>query len=147
MKKAAAVIAIMMTVVLFAAPEDVIGTWYTKGNNAKVKIRKNGNTYTGSIIWLKDPVYDDDHESAGQPKLDDNNPDTSLRSRKIVGMQFLWGFTYENGEYTGGKIYDPESGKTYHCKMEIKDGKLHVRGSLDRFGLAGRTQEWTRATD
>ena len=60
-------------------------------------------------------------------------------------MRFLWGFKYDNEKYKDGRIYDPGTGKTYYCKMEIKSGTLKLRGSLDKFGLAGSTQEWKRA--
>ena len=48
--------------------------------------------------------------------------------------------------FKGGKILDPDSGKIYNCKMEVVNGGkvLNVRGSLDRWGLAGRTQKWLK---
>jgi uncharacterized protein (DUF2147 family) len=55
-------------------------------------------------------------------------------------------FTF-NGEkmWAGGKIYDPENGKTYSCKM-VLDGEqyLKVRGYIG-ISLLGRTEIWTRA--
>jgi uncharacterized protein (DUF2147 family) len=45
--------------------------------------------------------------------------------------------------WEGGKILDPENGRSYTLKMIPVDGgkKLDVRGS---FGPFGRTQTWTR---
>jgi hypothetical protein len=44
----------------------------------------------------------------------------------------------------GGKILDPENGKTYTLRLTPIDGgkKLEVRGSIGPFG---RTQTWARA--
>ena len=50
----------------------------------------------------------------------------------------------ENGELVGGKVLDPESGKFYYGKIYAKDGKLVLRGSLDKRGFLGRNQTWVR---
>ena len=51
-----------------------------------------------------------------------------------------------DGEHLKGKIYDPESQKTYNGKVsyKAKSDELIVRGSLDRTGLLGRSQTWKR---
>jgi uncharacterized protein (DUF2147 family) len=48
-------------------------------------------------------------------------------------------------EYTGGRLMDPENGKTYRGKVRLIDGgkKLDVRGFIG-FSLLGRTQTWVR---
>lgn len=44
-----------------------------------------------------------------------------------------------------GKIYNPTNGKTYNSYMKLqKDGKLLVKGSIDKKGLIGKKQIWTR---
>ena len=49
------------------------------------------------------------------------------------------------GEWKGGDIYDPESGKTYSSYMFLKDkNTLKVRGYVG-ISLFGRTEVWTRA--
>jgi uncharacterized protein (DUF2147 family) len=42
---------------------------------------------------------------------------------------------------SGGKILDPENGKTYKCSLTLEEGgqKLKVRGLIG-FSLLGRTQ-------
>ena len=81
----------------------------------------------------------------GKPKVDRQNPKEELRSRPIVGLRVVEGFEYSGGgEWKHGRIYDPESGKTYKCKMRLTDeGVLKVRGFIG-FSLLGRTTEWTR---
>lgn len=129
---------------IFAQESDVLGTWITPGGD-NVKIYKDGDEYVGEITKLMEPIYPAGHKLAGKEKIDTENPDASKQTRKVTGMRFLWGFKYDNEKYKDGRIYDPGTGKTYYCKMEIKSGTLKLRGSLDKFGLAGSTQEWKRA--
>ena len=51
-----------------------------------------------------------------------------------------------DGDQLKGKIYDPESTKTYNAKVtyKAKTDELIVRGSLDKAGLLGRSQTWKR---
>jgi uncharacterized protein (DUF2147 family) len=54
-------------------------------------------------------------------------------------------FTYDGkNHWGGGRIYDPETGKTYRCKLTLdSDHKLEVRGYIG-ISLLGRTMVWTR---
>ncbi len=48
------------------------------------------------------------------------------------------------GKWTGGRIYDPNNGKTYKCTLELaNDGTLKVRGYVG-ISWFGRTETWTR---
>ncbi|MGB3181795.1 MAG: DUF2147 domain-containing protein [Cyclobacteriaceae bacterium] len=121
--------------------DDVVGVWFNEEKDAKIEIYKCGDEYCGKIIWLKEPNRED-----GSEKLDRENPSAKLRKRKIMGLQILEGFEYdEDGEYEDGEIYDPKKGKTYDCLMELSDNgkKLDVRGYVG-FSLIGRTTTWSR---
>ena len=65
----------------------------------------------------------------------------------IEGMVILRGMRYDakKNQLVGGRLLDPESGKFYYGKIYPKDGKLILRGSLDKFGVLGRNQTWIRA--
>ena len=119
----------------------VLGEWYTEENKAKVEVYECASGYCGRIISLSEPNHPD-----GRPKLDTENPDASLRNREIVGIDILSGLQYDGeDEWEDGTIYDPESGKTYSCYMELKDdNSLEVRGFIG-VSLIGRSQTWTRA--
>ena len=80
----------------------------------------------------------------GSPVCDLNNPDKSLRSRKLMGLNMLSGLKKTGDQYTQGSIYDPGNGKTYNCSMKVEGDVLKVRGSLDKKGLVGRTMDWYR---
>ena len=121
--------------------QDVLGKWYTEDNRATVEIYECEEGFCGKIVALKEPNNPD-----GTPKLDAENPDASQRTRPIVGTDILTGLEYEeDGEWDDGEIYDPESGKTYSCLMELEDDNtLEVRGFVG-LSLIGRSQTWTRA--
>lgn len=125
--------------------DKILGQWVTKDGKARVEITCKGETYEGTIVWLKEPNYPDDDEEAGKPKHDRNNPEPSLRDRPIVGLCILSGFKYAgNGTWTGGSVYDPESGNTYQGKIRL-DGsdRLMLRGFVG-ISLLGRTEVWER---
>ena len=55
------------------------------------------------------------------------------------------GCVFDEDEWIDGTIYDPKVGSTYYCSIEMPNkNKLEVRGSLDPFGLVGRTDTWVR---
>lgn len=118
----------------------ILGTWLTDEGKALVEIQKCGATFCGTIIWLKEPTNPD-----GTVKRDDQNPIEAKRDRRILGLEILSDFKYRSDAvWTGGKIYDPENGKTYSCKITLMGDKLKVRGYIG-FSLLGRTTIWERS--
>ena len=63
-------------------------------------------------------------------------------NKPIVGLTIIRDMQLEKGELRGGKVLDPDNGKFYYAKVYLKDGKLILRGSLDKAGLLGRSQTW-----
>jgi uncharacterized protein (DUF2147 family) len=125
------------------APDALTGTWLVQDGSAKVKIEKAGEKYTGKIVWLKDPTDPD-----GKPKLDIKNPASSLQGRPVLGLPLLKDFVYdEDNVWTDGIIYDPDSGKTYSCKITMLNNQsMEVRGYVG-ISLFGRTETWKRCGD
>ena len=68
-----------------------------------------------------------------------------LKDKPVIGMTILWDLKDKGDVWKGGKILDPDNGKTYSCKMELaEEGKeLNVRGFIG-ISLIGRTQTWYR---
>lgn len=122
-------------------PNAIIGTWTVENGKARVEFYQCGSEYCGRIVWLREP-----NEADGNPKLDKNNPDAGRQKQPLMGMNLVWGFKYKgDSAWADGAIYDPESGKTYYCKLNLQsDGSLKVRGSLTRMGFLGKTQIWRR---
>ena len=139
---------IILTISLMAAPlaaafaQDVIGKWKLEDGTAIVEVYKSGDVYNGKIVWLQNPT-----EADGSPAVDENNPDKALRSRQLIGLNMLSDLKKDGAEYGNGKIYDPGNGKTYNCSMKVEGDVLHVRGSLDKKGLLGRTMDWFRVKE
>lgn len=120
----------------------VVGIWETAGDKkGNVQIYEKGNTFFGKLIKLAEPT----DPQTGKPKLDRKNPDAAKQSRPLLNLPLMYNFKYDGGNvWSDGKIYDPESGKEYNCKMTLKNANtLEVRGYLG-ISLLGRTQVWTR---
>jgi uncharacterized protein (DUF2147 family) len=120
--------------------DGILGAWLTAGGESKVEIyRCDSVTYCGKIVWLRDPLKD------GKPVTDDKNQEDSLKSRPVLGLEILRGFTYAGDRlWSGGKIYDPKSGNDYSAKMTLVDERnLDLRGYVV-IPLFGRTEQWTR---
>jgi len=118
---------IIALVMFFALPtmaqNQIVGKWNTEGGEGKVEVYKTGNTFSGKIIWLKNGKNAD-----GSDKLDSKNPDKSKQKNTIKGTVILTGLKYDDGEWDGGRIYDPESGKSYKCSVKMDNGQLKLKG-------------------
>ncbi|HVA55299.1 MAG TPA: DUF2147 domain-containing protein [Gammaproteobacteria bacterium] len=140
---------LLISSVIFGAnqADAILGVWTTQDGKARVEIVQQNGLYLGQIVWLKEPLYpaDDDQGMSGKAKVDRMNPDASLKTRPIIGLPLVNGFHYAGADaWTGGTIYDPESGKTYSCKISLmSDGALRVRGYVGIL-LFGRTEIWQR---
>ncbi len=136
------IIALIASSTLLANEDKVLGIWLTQDKDSKIEIVKSKDgTYNGKIIWLKNPLEN------GKPQVDEENPDEKLRSRPIMGLELLEGFTYDEDdkEWNSGTIYDPQSGNTYKCYMwfDEDDNKLNVKGYIG-VSIIGRKVAWTR---
>lgn len=111
----------------------LLGTYYTEGQGGKVVIAKDGEKYKGTLVWTK---------TVGMK--DTKNPVESERDKVVAGKVILKDFVYSgNDVWEKGTIYDPESGKTYSCKITLmSDGRLKVRGFIGVSAI-GRTSFWT----
>lgn len=108
-----------------ASPDDIVGVWINKRQTIKVQIEKVNNKYTGKLIWLHKPL-----DASGKPKTDFLNPKKELRSRPLMGMKVMNDLNYDHSNvWDNGRIYDPESGNTYSCRITVVDKKIAlVRG-------------------
>jgi uncharacterized protein (DUF2147 family) len=119
----------------------VQGDWLTQSGSAKVRVAPcAGGKLCGTVVWMKDPLDKD----TGRPQLDEKNPDPALRSRPVVGLQLIRDFrSAPGGGWSGGTIYDPNSGKTYASKLGLNpDGTLKVEGCIS---IICQAQTWKAA--
>ena len=139
MKKFFVSILFLLVPFLGMTAQDVVGKWKLESGTAIVEVYCQGEVFNGKIVWLQKPTRTD-----GSPAVDENNPDSKLRSRKLMELNMLSGLKWNGKEYSGGIIYDPANGKTYYCSMKVEGNVLKVRGSLDKRGFLGRTMDWFR---
>ncbi len=151
-----AILALVFTLLLlapftFAADEDkIVGLWITPRNECKIEIFKSGIKYCGRIAWLKEPLYraDDDGGMADRPVVDRENPNPNLRSRTLIGLRLMEGFTYTGKNvWEKGTIYNPDNGKIYKCRMILSaPDRLEVKGFIG-IPLLGATSVWIRQVE
>lgn len=124
-----------------AGAQTAAGEWRTfddKTGQAKGEVRifeQNGHWF-GEVAR----VYDSkDAQSRCDACKDDR------KGKPVLGLTILRNMTLADGEYSGGEILDPDTGKVYRCKFRLVDGgeKLEIRGFLG-ISLLGRTQTWVR---
>ena len=120
--------------------EGLLGVWWNTEKDAKVEIYRCGNEICGKIIWLE-------RENKGEARvLDENNSDKALKTRPLMGVNVLKGFTFDGEEkWVDGTAYDPKSGKTYTSYLRLKDANtLEIRGYIGT-PILGRTVIWKKA--
>lgn len=133
--------------------DDLLGVWVTAinddGANSRVEIFARDGSFGCRIVWLSKPLYGDDETGGepGTPRLDHRNTDPALRDRPLLGLELASGFEFNGkNKWEDGRIYDPESGKTYRAKITMKDhDTLELFGYIKvGFAKLGRDTTWRR---
>lgn len=120
--------------------QGIVGKWQTIDDETKkpkgvVEIVSSGGVFQGRVIELYEGSLNQCGGCTGAQK---NAP--------IIGMTVVSGLKETGeGQYEGGKVFDPKSGKTYSAKAKITNGgkSLELRGFVG-VSLLGRTQTWKR---
>lgn len=114
------------------------GRWLTQDKDGWIRVNLVGNSLEGRIAGAPPG-------SPSERQFDDRNPDPALRTRKLDGLAIMTGFEYDgDGRWINGKVYDPNSGKTYKCTLTLVDANtVRIRGYLG-VSLFGRSETWTR---
>jgi uncharacterized protein (DUF2147 family) len=129
-----------------AIPSNVLGLWKTDGGDSQLELYKCGDKICGKIVWLKVPKYIDSNDGPiGATKVNRKSPNPALRNQPILGLQVMKGLTAkESNKWEKGVCYDPETGKSYKCKMQLTaPNKLDLRGFIG-ISMIGRTFSLTR---
>ena len=111
-----------------ANADKMLGKWMAEDNNLEVEVFKMKDRYAARVVWF-------DSSAPGSPKmseqLDTENPDPSLRRRPWLGLVLVDDLHYDaqKDEWSGGNIYDPNSGHTFRSVVRLTSPKkLIVRG-------------------
>lgn len=133
-----AVIASVLSVL--AAPalaaDSAEGVWSPEGGDAKVRIEPcpgDHDRLCGVIVWVR-----------GEPERRGGvSGANAAPHRSAVGVELMRDFQrLDATRWIGGKIYDPQSGRTYDANMRLNpDGTLRVEGC---FLVLCMGQNWRR---
>ena len=138
------IIPILLSILIISntTAQSIIGTWKTIDDvtgEAKSHIdiyEDKGKVYGKISKLLLSP----------QDKTCDTCPGDK-KNKNLVGMVVFWDMKNDGyNQWSGGKILDPENGKTYKCKLwfeEGNDNQLNMRGYIG-ISLLGRNQQWQR---
>ena len=118
-----------------AMAESPIGVWMTAEKDSKIRVANCGKALCATILWAK---------ATG---VDENNPNPSMRDRKIIGLDLSRDMRPDGSGGFAGSIYNPENGKTYKATMNAKTlNELEVGGCV-LGGLLCGSETWTRVPD
>jgi uncharacterized protein (DUF2147 family) len=133
----AGLVLLAASTVAAAAGDEILGTWITDGGASKVDITRGDSGYSGKIIWLREPTRD------GKPVLDAKNTNPALRSRPILGLEILSGFTHAaDGTWKGGTAYSPRRSRSYPAEIALTaDNRLDLKV---KDGILSKHTFWTR---
>ena len=104
-----------------------------------IRIFQAGGLFYGRI----EPSSPTDDRNARCTRCSDDR-----HGRRIIGLVLMRHLRPQNGEYVGGDILDPDTGRIYGCTVRLTDGgrQLIMRGYLG-ISLLGRSQTWQRVAD
>ena len=112
------------------------GTFVTEDGTALVRVEPCGASICGRVAKVL-------NRQPGIPMTDVHNPNPQLRTRPILGLPVLSGFSWNGQQWTGGQIYDPATGRTYRSKLRLApDGSIAVSGCVL---FICQSQSWPRA--
>ncbi|MDP9958024.1 uncharacterized protein (DUF2147 family) [Epilithonimonas hungarica] len=122
--------------------DKIIGNWESIDGDVKLKFeifRQNGK-YFGKLLWASN-MFEADGKT---PKKDFKNPDVKLRNRSRQNIINITNLTFDDGEYSGGKLYNPTDGNSYSLKAKLTDiNNLQFRGYMG-VSLLGKTMKFRR---
>ncbi|MFK8047445.1 MAG: DUF2147 domain-containing protein [Halioglobus sp.] len=125
---------------------DLAGHWVLPDGSAIVHIEASPEgLLEGRVIGLLRPQFSvvDNYGKIGEPRLDLKNSKKSARDRPILGMEITSELRFEDNIWKG-KIYDPRSGSSYRCVINLEGEEFaRVRGYIG-FSMIGRTMHWQR---
>jgi len=131
----------LLTTGSFAQEELVVaGVWLNADGDGWIRLDVVNFELRGRIVGSPDDPY-----NKKPSRLDIENPNVELRTRELRGLTILSGFHYEgDGRWSGGRVYDPNSGKTYKGTIRLVDANtIKLRGFIG-ISLFGRTETWVR---
>jgi uncharacterized protein (DUF2147 family) len=105
------------------------GIWRMSSGKVTVRVRYcGGKKLCATIIGLAEPLTKE-----GKPKVDHENPNPSLRSRRIVGLQVVSGMRPAGPNRWKGYIYNADDGGTYSSELQLSGNAMNLKGCWGPF--------------
>jgi uncharacterized protein (DUF2147 family) len=103
------------------------GLWLTEKGDARIQVSQCGSTLCGKVVWLRDPI----DPATGRPQTDSKNPNASLASRPMIGVQLFVGMRPAGPGRWTGRIYNADDGGVYESNIAwMGPNTLRVEGCL-----------------
>lgn len=119
----------------------ICGKWISTDKNIIVQVYKDNDHFKAKIVW-----FQDDPTFPMEEWRDKKNPDPSLRTRRILGLNVLRDLKYDpdSQSWENGMIYDAQHGKEWNASAYINnEGLLKVKGYW-HFKILGHTMTFKR---
>jgi uncharacterized protein (DUF2147 family) len=99
---------------------DPTGTWLRDNGNSRVRFAKCGDSYCGTIVWVKDSD-----------------------SPSKVGQRIFYDMKESGANSWTGKAFNPEDGKVYSGKMTLSGSSITTSGCV-LGGMVCRSVSWKK---
>ena len=135
MKRVWILVFLMSSLAAAYGDSGVMGNWMNPTGSI-IQVYRCGDSVCARLIAIR---------RAAPSRVDSNNPNAALRTRSLCGLQIGTNFHLSSPDRAeGGRLYDPQSGKTYSGSMTRDGDRLKLRGYVG-ISLFGRTEIWTQA--
>lgn len=116
-------------------PDQICGKWMSPNKDFIVECYKaSDDTYHSKMVWFE--------------KLKDQKRyDCEIPEDEWIGKDIVWGLTYEDHEWSGGKLKDLKTCKTYDAYVTMKDKNSLTVTAFVVFKMLGEGMTFTRYTE
>lgn len=114
------------------------GVWLTEKGDARIQVSQCGSSLCGKVVWLREAI----DPATGRPQTDSKNPNATLASRPMIGVQLFIGMNPAGPGRWAGRIYNADDGGVYDSKIAwMGPNTLRVEGCL---GAICGGENWTK---
>ena len=93
------------------------GYWLMDDKETVIEFKPCGEKLCGYLIFIGE----------NSNVKDEKNPVLEKRTRPLCNLEFIVGLTLDGERYSGGTLYDPESGETYDVYLSGISKEIKMR--------------------
>jgi len=130
-----------------------VGTWKTQEGD-EITVAPCGSDLCGTLSYIIIPKKNAadcrsmDHQAFGALMLDYSNPDKSLQTRPLLGVQMMSIKTTSDPNTYTASVYNPQDGSTNDIQVFILNGGSTLRVGGGCIGsMCAVTQDWPKVPD